>query len=257
MPPIVIDPLYASTTRVRGFRRNIETTSATAFAWAQDTRTYVVTNKHVILGRDFIGNPQPLTSIRLRCHNNANFNANSDVNIDLFSSTMPVWLEHTNIQIDVVLIPTSSTTFHGLSFPAFSSANFPPANLIIGPGEPLVVIGYPLDFYDQANNLPIVRSAALASAYPVPFMGLPMFITDANLHEGTSGAPVLFIARGAYRTTDSLMTLGNLPPVLLGINSATWPVQPQPLHLNATWLSSVITEILSNPRTPTVAEPQP
>ncbi|SRR5260370_3247143 len=255
--PINVDPLYAGTSRVRGFRRSIETTSATAFAWTQDSRIYVVTNKHVILGRDFGNNPQPLTSIRLRCHNSTNSNLSTDVNVDLFSSGSPVWLEHSNVGTDLVLIPTDSTTFAGLFFPPFSTDNFPPANLIIGPGEPLVVIGYPLEFYDQVNNLPVVRSAALASAYPVPFMGLPMFITDANLHEGTSGAPVLFISRGGYRTTDSLMTLGNLPPILLGINSATWPVQPQPLHLNATWFSSVITEILSNPRTPTVAEPPP
>lgn len=180
---------------------------------------------------------------------------NSDVNIDLFSSGSPVWPEHSNVRIDLV-IPASDAIFSGLFFPAFSNANLPPEHLIIGPGEPLVIIGYPLGFYDQVNNLPVVRSAALASAYPVPFMGLPMFITDANLHEGTSGAPVLFISRGSYRTTISNMTIGNLPPILLGINSSTWPVQPQPLHLNATWLSSVITEIMSNPRNPTVTEPQ-
>src|SRR5260370_37470287 len=84
MPPIRIDPLFAATSRVLALRGIVQTSSATAFAWTQDARTYVVTNKHVVLGRDYIDNPRPSTSIHLRCHNSAHFNVNSDVNIDFF-----------------------------------------------------------------------------------------------------------------------------------------------------------------------------
>src|SRR5260370_41482857 len=119
--PINVDPLYAGTSRVRGFRRSIETTSATAFAWTQDSRIYVVTNKHVILGRDFGNNPQPLTSIRLSCHNTTNSNLRTDVSVDLFYSGSPVTLEYTNFVTDLVFIPTNYMTFATLFYLHFSS----------------------------------------------------------------------------------------------------------------------------------------
>ncbi len=250
MPPIGIDPLYIATSRLVGLRGNQDITSATAFFWTDNGRTFVVTNKHVILGDDF-ANPRPLTSIRLRCHTTANLNVSNDIDVSLFNGSSPIWLEHNNARVDVVVIPAGPTIFAGLAIHSFSSASLPMANLVIGPGEPLAIIGYPLGFYDQVNNLPVVRSASLASAYRVPFNGLPMFITDAKLHRGTSGAPVVFIARGSWVTTEAAMNVGPLPPILLGINSSTWPVTPdEPLNLNTAWFSSLIGDILSNPKTP-------
>lgn len=227
------------TSRIRGFVRGQERNSATAFSWRENNRRFMVTNKHVILGDDFIRNPQPLTSVRLCCHQASNLAENRDVDVQLFSGTAPVWFEHQNPEVDIVLIPVQDEIFNNFAFPAFERSNLPPSNLIIGPGEPLAVVGYPLGFYDSRNNLPIVRSASLASAYPVPFNGLPLFVTDARLHHGTSGAPVLFLTRGSYRTPGAL-NVGDLPPILLGIHSGTWPTRlsEEPLNLNATWFSS-------------------
>ena len=251
-----VDPLYASTSRVRGFRQGQELWSATGFSWTENAVRYIVTNKHVILGDDFVRNPAPLTSVRLRCHaSQTNLTVNRDVDVQLFANSAPIWLEHSDPQVDIVLIPVDNALFNGLFFPTFSSANLPMPNLVIGPGEPLMVIGYPLAFYDHVNNLPIVRSASLASAYRVPFRGLSMFVTDATLHPGTSGAPVLFIARGSWASTDAIMNVGPLPPILLGIHSGTWPSSSQPLNLNATWFSSLIPEIIPNPTTPTARQP--
>lgn len=252
--PIGIDPLYVSTSRLIGLLDGEERNSATAFSWRQNNQTFIVTNKHVILGNDFVRNPQPLTSIRLRCHVESNLAENRDIDIELFSGSQAIWLEHETREVDVVLIPVDDRILTGLAFLPFQSSNLPPTNLVLGPGEPLVVVGYPLSFYDSRNNLPVVRSAALASAFPVPFNGLPMFVTDARLHHGTSGAPVLFISRGSYRTTSAIMNIGNLPPILLGIHSGAWPTRlgEEPLNLNATWFSFLIGEIVSNPHVSSV-----
>ncbi len=250
-PPVSIDPLYASTSRLRGFVHDQETNSATAFSWIEDSRRFIVTNKHVLLGSDFARNPEPLTAFRLRCHQQGNPSQNGDVDVPLFSESSPIWIEHRNPEVDLALIPVRQEVFNGLTFPAFGSSNLPRSDLVIGPGEPLAVVGYPLGFYDSGNNLPIVRSASLASAYGVPFRGLPLFVTDARLHHGTSGAPVLFISRGSYRTLGAL-NVGDLPPVLLGVHSGTWPTRlgEEPLNLNATWYSDLIRDIITNPHVP-------
>src|SRR6058998_3594132 len=104
MPPIGIDPLYVATSRLIGLRGDQEITSATAFFWTDNARTFVVTNKHVILGDNF-ANPRPLTSIRLRCHTTANPSVSNDVDVPLFNGSSPIWLEHNNPRVDVVVIP--------------------------------------------------------------------------------------------------------------------------------------------------------
>jgi hypothetical protein len=250
--PAGIDPLYVSTSRLIGLLDGEEHNHATAFFWRQNNQTFIVTNKHVILGEHFVTNPQPLTSIRLRCHVESDFAENREIDIGLFSGSNGIWLEHRTPEVDVVLIPVDNRILTGLTVLPFQSSNLPPTNLVLGPAEPLVVVGYPLNFYDWQNNLPVVRSAALASAFPVPFNGLPMFVTDARLHHGTSGAPVLFISRGFYRTTSANMNIDvgrPMPRILLGIHSGTWPTRlgEESLNLNATWFSSLIGEIVSNP----------
>jgi len=119
-----IHPLYFSTSRLRGFTRGVEVNSATAFFWAESSRTFVVTNKHVILGRDFVSQPRPVTDIRLRCHTTANLNLSSDIDIPLFQATVPLWLEHIDPSSDVVLIPIDDQALRGITLFPFSTLIF-------------------------------------------------------------------------------------------------------------------------------------
>jgi hypothetical protein len=41
------------------------------------------------------------------------------------------------------------------------------------------------------HHLPVVRQASIASAYGTRFQGLGFFLTDARMHRGSSGSPVL------------------------------------------------------------------
>ena len=256
--PIAIDLLFLSTSIIAGrvYHRPIET--ATCFFWQEGDQIYIVTNKHVLLGKEFQTNPQPITSVDLRCHLSANLAQSRDVHLPLFANSAPIWLEHTNPQVDVVLIPVSREILDGLAVVALGRQNLPPPNLLVGAGESLTAIGYPIGFYDEINNLPIARQATMASAYPLPFRNMPIFVTDAKMHPGMSGAPVLFVPRGSMRTTGGI-SIGAFPNVLLGIHSGAWEGSfgIEPLNLNVTWFSSLIVEILANPQTSRATLPSP
>jgi hypothetical protein len=66
-----------------------------------------------------------------------------------------------------------------------------PSHARVDLGAEMLVIGYPMEFYDTKQNLPIIRSGTLATTYGAMFRGQPVFLIDANLHPGTSGSPVV------------------------------------------------------------------
>ena len=44
-------------------------------------------------------------------------------------------------------------------------------------GEPLLLVGFPLGFYDTVHHLPVVRQVVVASAFGVRFEGQGFFFT--------------------------------------------------------------------------------
>ena len=103
-------------------------------------------------------------------------------------------------------------------------------------GDDLLVIGYPLGIRDTKHKTPIIRSAIMASVYPLPFDGMPYFLIDSFLHEGTSGSPVLlkpstvnrYINRGAELNLDRI---SSFEKKLIGIHSGSFiPVDWNPCN---------------------------
>ena len=54
----------------------------------------------------------------------------------------------------------------------------------------LYVVGYPADYSDVANNLPIVRSGVTSTPLYINFEGVDEFAIDAGILKGNSGSPV-------------------------------------------------------------------
>lgn len=66
------------------------------------------------------------------------------------------------------------------------------------------ILCYPGDFVDRSTYYPIMRNAVVASHYGNPFNGRPYFITDARMHDGTSGSPVLLTGLNVYKDIQSV-----------------------------------------------------
>lgn len=113
-------------------------------------------------------------------------------------------------------------------------------------GQAVLILGFPLGFHDTLHNLPIVRSAIIASSFSHPFKGEPYFLTDARLHRGMSGSPV--IANWPRRQPFFTEPAGGWR--LLGIHSSALdvsdrdPEQDERLALNTAWYASLIPEML-------------
>ena len=104
-------------------------------------------------------------------------------------------------------------------------------------GAPLLIVGFPLGFYDTVHHLPVARQAAIASAFGVRFQEKGFFLTDARMHRGASGAPVVM----RHEDGDP-----KLPWRLLGIHSARFDVstreegEDESLGLNCAWYADVL-----------------
>jgi hypothetical protein len=111
-------------------------------------------------------------------------------------------------------------------------------------GVPLLLVGFPLGFYDTLHHLPVVRQAVIASSFGVRFQGQGFFLTDARAHRGSSGAPVVMRDTGAE---------GALKYRLLGVHSSRMDMgtrdrtEDESLGLNCAWYADILMT-LTGPR---------
>jgi hypothetical protein len=141
------------------------------------------------------------------------------------------------IELDPAVLPASA-----------SIRSFGPDHLLrsleeLEVGTPLQIVGFPLGFYDTLHHLPVVRQAAIASSFGVRFQGEGCFLTDARMHRGMSGAPVVLRTAGGQR----------LPWKLLGVHSSRMDMLSRDrqlddaLGLNVAWYADILMVLTSAP----------
>lgn len=89
----------------------------------------------------------------------------------------------------------------------------------LGAIEDITFIGYPNDFYDKSNKLPVVRRGITATPIWNNFEDKEAFIIDASVFEGSSGSPVFIYNNGAYPTQEGINVGTRV--LLVGILSET------------------------------------
>ena len=215
---------------------------------------YLVTNRHCVIDEDDDFKP---TEISVLVHKSGVelWDVENET-ISLYDSNgLPIWLEHSDgTHVDVVLIPCQFLFEKQYVIKALQEHNFLPPNIPLSPGEDLVVIGFPLGFFDAINNLPVVRNAALASAHNIAFNQNPHFLVDARLHSGSSGSPVWTKPRDQLCTTDGAVRMGTAGPggyyFFTGVFSAAYDpprdkIEDEPLGLNKVWFARLLPEIIA------------
>lgn len=259
-----VDPLYITTTLIVKLNNGESKGSATGFFFSDDQENlYLVTNKHVIYGERYYENPEPeINEIRLNLHTNPqNLSENEEVTISLFDRENKKWLEHSNRDSDVVLIPVSIDRKRYVVMP-INKSFIESSNIQVG-FEKIFVMGYPFGWYDTVNNLPVTRIGHLSSPFKIPFQGKPIMLGDVETHPGMSGGPV-FMRLEDYTTIEGSKRtkhLGAHKIILVGIHSGqprwdlidrrtgqiTETVRHSLVHI---WFSDLILEILSNQSCP-------
>lgn len=223
--------------------------TATGFFYTQQEVVYLVTNLHVVIDESKGLKPE---SLKVRLHTDPkDLTRNTDRIIPLYKNGTPTWHVHPDyptVPIDIAVIeldPGDATkdTF----FTSLTPQNFLPPDVAISPGEDVLMVGFPRGLSDQLHNLPLVRSALIATPYGVNFQGQPMFLVDANLHLGMSGSPVMTKPRTREKRPDGEAGGPNASALhLLGIYSATISFGKEALGLGQVWYADLIEQIVTS-----------
>lgn len=236
------------TTQITIFKSGNILGTASGFFFNKNGKKFLITNRHVVIHKDKKHYPD---SIKLELHhsNKTDLKHNHKMTINLYNDNgVQNWIEHENyniLQCDVIAIPLNSKVLDYINLSIFNNSSItfvtPESTDIpeINPFADVVVIGYPLGFYDETNNLPVYRKASIASQYGVNFNNKPYFLIDVNLHPGTSGSPVVSTHHSLFK--EKGITEGYK---VFGIHSAEHIKNGEPLGLNVVWYSYLINEII-------------
>jgi Trypsin-like peptidase domain len=238
---MMIESLLLSVTRVSTLLGEQQLTNATGFFFERDGRLFLVTNRHVVLDEASDHRPDRL-EIELHI-DPENVAATTHFSIPLYRGTQPVWREGIDPAgtVDVVALQLERAALpEKLLLQPFTSNHLIDQLDEIEVGTRVLIVGFPLGFHDTWHHLPVVRQAVIASAFGVRFQGQGYFLTDAQMHRGTSGAPVV------ARVTTQRSGRGDLPWMLLGVHAARMDVtnrdaeQDERLNLNCAWYADII-----------------
>lgn len=246
LPDQSIDPVYAAVTLIQ-FPNSQGHATGFFFIDSNDD-PYIITNHHVIRPEDHEtaegDNPD---EIRILIRGSANAEDLEFYDKELYDgSGGKNWIEHpSGSDVDVAAIPIDIDLSQKGSIP-LSRANFLPDDAVLGAGEEAMIIGYP--FKGERPYLPVIRSALISSPYGSPFQGTPSFATDANMHSGTSGSPVLTLPSATLQREDSFSISSGQQTYLIGVHSASLhsdhPEEEGPLNINVAWYVGLLNDMI-------------
>ena len=237
----MIESLLLAVTRVSTLSGDRILTRATGFFFERDERMFLVTSRHVVL--DEASNHRP-DRLDIELHvDPKNIGAVIHWSIPLYRGNQPLWRQGVDAggSVDIVTVEIHRTA---LPQTILLSA-FTPAHLVaeldqIEVGNPVLIVGFPLGFHDNLHHLPVARQAVIASAFGIRFQGQGYFLTDARMHRGTSGAPVV------ARVMSQRSGRGDLAWMLLGVHATRMDmadrdiVQDERLDLNCAWYADIL-----------------
>jgi S1-C subfamily serine protease len=237
----MIEPVLLTAARVATFEGQASRTNASGFFFARDGRLFLVTSRHVVVDEPSRHFPDRL---EIELHVDAdNLAESTGFSIPLYRDGKAVWRQgiDTAGEIDVAVIELDAAALpETMVYRAFTPAHLPGEHESFEVGSSLLIVGFPLGFHDTLHHLPVVRHAVIASSFGLRFQGEGYFLTDARLHRGTSGAPVLMRRRRRAREG------GDLPWTLLGVHSARIDLGTRDLKLdealglNCAWYADIL-----------------
>ena len=231
-----IDSLLLTAARIATFEHQQPLTNASGFFFQRGERLYVVTSRHVVIDEPSKHFPN---RIEIELHTSAdNLTESTGLSVLLYRDGKSIWHQGTDSagEIDVAVIEIDRTALpEGHLLEAFTPQHLYRDTDRVEVGSSVLIVGFPLGFHDTLHHLPVVRQSVVASAFGMRFQGQGYFLTDARMHRGTSGAPVVLRSAG-----------GALPWTLLGVHSARLDmaerdrVEDESLGLNCAWYADIL-----------------
>ena len=135
-----------------------------------------------------------------------------------------LYFEHPDKNVDLACVDVSRITHSDAAIKHIGDQFLTPIDYErVALGSEVLFVGFPDDYYDTVNNLPLVRKGTLASMPNVDFRGKGDVVIDAQVFQGSSGSPVFVDWDSKYRLLGVLSAMpreGRTPsgfPALLGL----------------------------------------
>ena len=234
----MIEPLLLAATRISTFLGAHSLTAATGFFFQREDRLYLVTSRHVLYDEPTRHLPD---RIEVVVHTDPdNLTRTAALSLLLYRDGVAVWHQGKDAggEIDVAVIELDRTVLpEATVLRAFGPDHLQRSLDEVEVGTALLIAGFPLGFYDTLHHLPVVRAAIIASSFGVRFQGQGYFLTDARMHRGASGAPVVMRSGGED---------ASMPWRLLGVHSARMDMgsrdllKDESLGLNCAWYADIL-----------------
>jgi S1-C subfamily serine protease len=244
--PINIDEFSVKSLYLQTYLNTTALGIATGFIVKKNELSYLITNWHVVTGRNPNDN-QPLShtgmadpnilNVWLHAQTLGNW-AQHKINI-IDEDGDKKWLEHDlGKEVDAVAIPLEVPSGVRIYEIDMALADF---DLMIYPSEPVSIIGFP-EGLTSGGRLPIWKTGHIASDIDIDWNGKPAFLIDATTRRGMSGSPVIAKRISIYQTSQGNQ-VGNAVR-FLGIYSGR-EISTSGVEIGLVWKPRVISEILS------------
>lgn len=253
----MIDPLSLIPLHVETFYDNKEIgelhtqtkiADATAFIFSKDRQDYLITNWHVVSGRDpETGKPKSthaaipnVIDVWFHGLGNSKVWMRSSLSLLNWKTDEKLWKEHPRgREVDLIALPLKNIAFklYPLDPDLFNT------EMDISPSESVSIIGFPFGL-SSAGAYPIWKAGHVASDIDENYDGKPVFLVDGTFKHGMSGSPV-FARRKSFKSEDKsrLLTLEDIDK-FLGVFSGT--ISTQDSDVGMVWKPEIILEIIDN-----------
>lgn len=206
---------------------------ATGFIYKRDNKQYLITNLHVVSGRNMytgkIENPEGAVPEFIKADvsvydNVGTMRKSGELQLNLYDANqIPLWLIHPQYkrQIDIAVIQLNLNNKINL----WAINDMAQVSTYVSVADEIFVVGYPLSLGANENkDFPIWKNATIASEPSVNYFadGRKAFVIDGTTRSGMSGSPVIRYTHFTYNKDSQGISFGMSPQCVynfLGIYS--------------------------------------
>lgn len=241
-----VDPLSAQSLFLRVLARGHELSVATGFVIERGERGFLVTNWHVLAGRnaetgellsDTGAEPDAIEILHHKAGSLGSWvRCVEPLNDD---NGNRLWREHAAGRlIDIAVLPL--TKLDAVQLYPFD-LRLADADMLAETAMPVSIIGYPLGL-SAGGSWPIWKTGHIASDPDLDYDSRPAFLIDATTRRGMSGSPVVLRLVGGYLNREGARIYGaGTATLFLGVYSGRIHEDSE---IGRVWRPSALGEIL-------------